>query len=163
MSLHALRLALLSLVTLTAAEPAAADLTCSTAEVIAELRRGGDADADDIRCTRTDTGSETGTTDIVRPDMLDGLTVRSSDPSTDAVGDIIDRLRQSDLRPTLTSPRLRPSFTSTPDGLGGAILRDNAGAIYNPPTDGLGNSTVITNDGQILRCHTDDFGVTTCD
>ncbi len=134
---------------------AAADVDCSTAAAIAALRNGGEPD---VRCTSTYDR------EIGRHAVIDSLTITGE--QQDEIGEILDGMqRPSSERPDLSMslPRQQPSFTTAPDGLGGFVLRDDAGAVYNPPTDGLGNSTFYTDDGRIMRCHTSDVGVTTCD
>lgn len=133
---------------------AAADVDCGTAAAIAALRRGAEPD---VRCSSTYERT------VDAEELVDSLMI--SDEERDMIEEIIDRSsRPAAERPDLTiAPSQRPSFTTSPDGLGGFTLRDDAGDIYSPPTDGQGNSTFYTNDGQIMRCHTSDAGITTCD
>jgi hypothetical protein len=65
--------------------------------------------------------------------------------------------------PDPPAPLRPPIFTTTPDGAGGVMLRDEAGNVYTPMTDELGNSTIHTESGQVLRCHTIGQGHTVCD
>lgn len=158
-----MRLATLCLVSLLALAPvpAAADESRCTADVVSALRRSSAYDAGrDVPCRFDNRLGQ-----IESGQVLEGLNISQDlmvDQGADPIGEAIDALERPPA-PDLSTSAPRPRFTSAPDGLGGFILRDQAGRTYAPPTDSQGNSTFYTDDGQIMRCNTSDAGVTTCD
>ena len=103
---------------------------------------------------------DAGRTVPARRDSLGRLVIPDADGAlvtgqTDSFGTTTFRTEPA---PTIAPP----SYTAAPDGVGGLVLRDDAGAVHRPMVDPLGNSMFRDSQNRVVHCHTDPVGVTFC-